>query len=151
MATRTTNQHAHHQGTHHVMGLGSIDFFCCGHCSIVWGMPAPFVEARRHDHASFRCPNGHVWSYSGDNAEEKLRKQLAEATRQRELARDRAASERAARDQAEASLRATKGHVTRLKNRAAAGVCPAGCKRHFTDLERHMASKHPEYAGEKKP
>jgi hypothetical protein len=34
-----------------------------------------------------------------------------------------------------------------MKKRAVAGVCPC-CNRHFRELERHMASKHPKYASE---
>lgn len=39
----------------------------------------------------------------------------------------------------------TKGVVTRTRNRIANGVCPC-CDRSFTNLQRHMASKHPDYA-----
>lgn len=39
---------------------------------------------------------------------------------------------------------AYKGHVTRIKNRIAKGICPC-CKRQFQNLARHMAHKHPDY------
>ena len=48
------------------------------------------------------------------------------------------------REEAEASLQATKGVVTRLKKRAIAGVCPC-CNRTFQQLAAHMAHKHPDY------
>lgn len=48
-------------------------------------------------------------------------------------------------DRVEGSLRATRGVVTRMKNRVSRGVCPC-CKRHFANLERHMDTKHPSYA-----
>lgn len=50
----------------------------------------------------------------------------------------------------EASRNAYKGQVTRLKNRAKNGVCPC-CNRHFENLQRHMASKHPSFTEEPQP
>ena len=44
----------------------------------------------------------------------------------------------------ERSHSATRGHVTRQKKRAAAGVCPC-CNRTFKQLARHMERKHPNY------
>lgn len=39
---------------------------------------------------------------------------------------------------------AARGQVTRLKRRAANGVCPC-CTRTFADLKRHMANQHPDF------
>lgn len=45
-----------------------------------------------------------------------------------------------------ARTRGYQGALAKTKKRAAKGVCPvAGCKRHFADVERHIASKHPDY------
>jgi hypothetical protein len=52
--------------------------------------------------------------------------------------------EREAKEQAERRLSATRGVVTRIRNRVANGVCPC-CNRTFADLHRHMASQHPEF------
>lgn len=40
-----------------------------------------------------------------------------------------------------------KGVLAKVKKRVAHGVCPC-CNRSFTDLRRHMESKHPEFAHE---
>lgn len=48
------------------------------------------------------------------------------------------------REAADRRTAAAKGRVTRLKNRAAAGVCPC-CNRTFQQLARHMAAKHPTF------
>jgi len=48
-------------------------------------------------------------------------------------------------ERTERRLSAQKGVTTRIKNRVANGVCPC-CKRSFTDLRRHMETKHPKYA-----
>ena len=39
---------------------------------------------------------------------------------------------------------AAKGQLTKVKKRVGNGVCPC-CTRSFTDLARHMESKHPAY------
>lgn len=48
-----------------------------------------------------------------------------------------------------ARTNAYKGNVTKLKKRASAGLCPC-CNRHFTNLQRHIASKHPDINKEEK-
>jgi uncharacterized Zn finger protein (UPF0148 family) len=58
---------------------------------------------------------------------------------------DNTARQKAAKEHAEASLRTTRGIVTKLKKRSAAGVCPC-CNRTFKQLANHMAQKHPDFA-----
>jgi hypothetical protein len=60
---------------------------------------------------------------------------------------DEIRAEREWRKQAQNQARAFKGRVTRLKNRAAAGVCPC-CNRTFAQLARHMATKHKGFTAE---
>lgn len=81
------------------------------------------------------CPLGHVFVYGGDSESKKLRDEL-----RRE--RDRLVAERARADGAEASLRTTKGHVTRLRKRVLEGECPL-CGQHLRDVARHVARVHP--------
>lgn len=88
---------------------------------------------------SIFCPLGHSHAPAGKSEAEKLREQ-----------KDRLeARHRALADQLEAetrSHRATKGQLTKVKKRIGKGVCP-GCNRHFADVERHMATQHPDLAG----
>jgi len=84
------------------------------------------------------CGNKTCWRESDDQKrikelQKKLEWEAAEVARQKD-----------ARDVAEASLQATKGAVTRMKRRVAAGTCPC-CKRTFKQLSAHMADKHPNY------
>lgn len=112
----------------------------CGVCGVAFGMSEGFVRARRNDHGNWYCPNGHGWSFASESDEERLR-------RERDQARDRAARERALRDQTEASLRATKGVVTKQRKKLArvkVGVCPC-CNRTFENLAAHMEMEHPEF------
>lgn len=112
-------------------------------CGIHFAIPTELYEhmqRRKGDRnpPECHCPLGHTMIFTGKT----------EAQRERELreaADARAAGLRAEKDQLLASNRALKGVVTRTKNRVGKGVCPC-CNRHFTDVERHMASKHPEYA-----
>jgi hypothetical protein len=106
----------------------------CGNCGIPFGIPDDLERARRQDGGAFYCPNGHRISWS-ETENAKLQRQL-------KFERDRIASERARADGAEASLRATKGHVTRLRKRVIEGECPL-CGQHLRDLERHMGRVHP--------
>jgi len=116
------------------IGLVTIE---CAKCGITFAMPSVYERARRNDHDTFYCPSGHGNHFPGKSEEEKLRDRLASERNLREGAERRA-------DATERSLRATKGVITKMKKRIGAGVCPC-CNRHFTALERHMATQHPEY------
>lgn len=116
----------------------------CANCAMLFAITDAFERQRRADGQTFYCPSGHSNVYRETEAE-RLRKKLAHAEQQRDWAET---SRKAARDQAERAERsaaAYKGRVTRLKNRAAAGVCPC-CNRSFENLRRHMAGQHPDYA-----
>jgi hypothetical protein len=117
----------------------------CYLCGVLFGMEAGFDKRRRNDHREWFCPNGHGQIYNGKTEAQQLKEQL-------DAARSLAAREAMWRREAEArteterrSAAAYKGHMTRIRNRIANGVCPAGCNRHFDNVERHIASKHPDF------
>ena len=104
-------------------------------CGIHFGVPSNLMEEyeTKAGGMSIYCPLGH----SMVPGEGSLQRKLDRAeTRNRALLDQLNAAER--------TRRALKGHLTRLRNRIAAGVCP-WCQRHFTQVERHVASKHPEH------
>jgi hypothetical protein len=104
-------------------------------CGISLAVPSNLeAHARERDGFAIYCPIGHTFVYR-DSYEKKLKaeRQRHEATRELLAAEER-------------SHTATRGHLTRQKKRVAAGVCPC-CHRHFENLERHMGSKHPDFAG----
>jgi hypothetical protein len=111
--------------------------WCCS-CGVVFGMPKELYRQRKADGDWFWCPNGHQQHYT-EREEDRLRRLLDNAE-----TRARACADQ--KDAAERSNRALRGVVTRTKRRVADGVCPAGCRRHFSNLERHMATQHPDYA-----
>ena len=114
----------------------------CSRCGLAFALPQEFINRRREDREPFYCPNGHALSY-GKTANEK---KIESLERNLEWARNSAMGHERRADAAERSLRATKGVVTKMKKRAAAGVCPC-CSRTFQNLARHMAGQHPEYGG----
>lgn len=106
----------------------------CGACAIPFAIPDDLYQSRRADGRSFYCPNGHFISWA-ETKNQRLARDL-------KWQRDQTAAERARADGAEASLRATKGHVTRLRKRVLEGECPL-CGQHLHDLARHIARMHP--------
>lgn len=116
-------------------------------CGISLAIPNDLYRwAQAAKHRPVHCPLGHEFVY-GDNETDRAnqRAKNAEAT----AARLRAGIQ-AARDQANAaerSARAYKGHLTRIKNRIANGVCPvSGCHRHFDQVQAHIETVHPDWA-----
>lgn len=115
-------------------------------CGIRHAIPSELrrEQSRAHDRGGWQgvyCPIGHKHAPAGTSEAERLRERL-------EREQDRAGRLAAERDQAEASARAYKGAATKARKRAGKGVCPVpGCGRTFQQLGRHMATKHPDYAG----
>ena len=107
----------------------------CGKCGVAFAIPESMRSEKERDGGNWFCPNGHSRVYR-ETVTEKLAKERA-----------RSARLVAERDQLDASLRATRGVVTRKTNelkRVKAGVCPC-CNRSFQNLHRHMETKHPDF------
>lgn len=107
----------------------------CGDCGVVFALDDDYISARRDDHRTWYCPNGHSRYYPTESNAEKYERLYRQSE-------DRAAATRAERDQIEASRRAWKGQVTRLRKAAIEGDCPL-CGQHLRDLARHVARIHP--------
>lgn len=121
-------------------GYTDLRVMACPVCGVTYAAPERLVDSGERDPDLYwYCPNGHHLHFPGKSEAQKLRE-----------ARNELARERARHDQTVASLRATKGVVTRQRaklERVSKGVCPC-CNRSFTDLRKHMANKHPEYKGQ---
>lgn len=102
----------------------------CHKCGVPYGIPDYFQERRREDHEAFYCINGHGACYSAANETEKLRSELEKANRAKQMALDSARMEAEQRKKAERKL-----------DRINKGVCTK-CNRTFTNIARHMQSKH---------
>lgn len=121
-------------------GYTTLEVDVCKTCGIMFALPEEMLDrARTHPDIWWHCPNGHQWHFPVRTEAQKLKD-----------VKDSLARERARHEQTTASLRATRGVVTKQKNRlrrVAKGVCPC-CNRHFKDVRRHMETKHPEYGGQ---
>ena len=112
----------------------------CPNCAVVFAIPERMQQERYNDGKSFYCPNGHSMSWSVTETD-RLHKKLADVEADRKYAWQVYQEADADRKRTAASLRVTKGHLTRLKNRVEAGVC-IHCNRTFQALAKHMKTKH---------
>ena len=110
------------------------------YCGIEFAIPKSLKKWMLQDERNgCHCPNGHSMHF-GNGELQRLRSEV-ERTKQRNVhLQDQ-------RDAAERSLTAQKGVNTKLKKRAANGVCPC-CNRSFVQLARHMTTKHPDFVGQ---
>jgi hypothetical protein len=115
-------------------------------CGMPHAVPSQLREHQLRQHhegrtpESIYCPLGHTHVPAGPSEVEKQKKRAVAAEARAQAIADQLQSE-------QRSHSATKGQLTKTKKRIGNGVCPC-CNRHFTNVERHMASKHPDYAGE---
>lgn len=117
----------------------------CSECGILFGIPGYFQVKAQEDGRTFYCPNGHKQAYI-ESAIKRLEREKAQLVARLDQEKAASQSARDQRDHVERRLKATKGVVTRIKNRTVRGVCPC-CEATFPDLELHMKEHHPEYEG----
>lgn len=110
--------------------------FECWVCGVPFALSAQFASAMRRDGTGFKCPRGCGLRF-GEGELVVARRQLADAQRELDAERQRAYTNHVAREKAERELK-------RVKKRVSGGACPC-CQRSFTNLGRHMATKHPEF------
>lgn len=116
---------------------GTMEIHSCPSCHMDYAAPEAFFRRISEGGGSWYCPQGHSVEFTTSHAEE-MRKLQQQLDRQKSRTRH-------LEDQYEAaqlSARSYKGHVTRIKNRIANGVCPF-CNRSFENVRNHMKSEHP--------
>lgn len=113
---------------------------CCV-CGVWFAMPNNLVKQRRRDGELFYCPVGHEQYFTDAEDKQKEIEHLKNALANQVAWTDQVEAEREA---VARKLSATRGVVTRIKNRVKNGVCPC-CNRHFENLQRHMGTKHPNW------
>jgi hypothetical protein len=122
---------------------------CCN-CKCSFAIPSELYQSALayREKLSFYCPYGHSQYFiTGETEEAKLRRER-NRLRQQIAEKDDTIREWIGRKETvERQLTATKGVVTRIKNRVGRGVCPC-CNRTFENLQRHMRGKHPTYVAE---
>lgn len=126
-----------------------LEAFTCGTCGGAYALSARYIAERRANGGRWRCPyctGNATWGYDGQTEVEKLRKRLQIEEAAKERAQQRATELSRSVDHERKRVQGYQGALTKIKKRIGNGTCPC-CQRHFVNVERHMASKHPEYAG----
>ena len=117
-----------------------VELVPCGACQSWVALTAKQLDELKSTHNTFYCPLGHPRAYNDKNYAELLKDEQRKVNemkiRQDELLLLVSGQKREIADQA------------RKLNRVEKGACPE-CKRHFVNVERHMANKHPQSESEK--
>lgn len=103
----------------------------CFDCGVFFAMESRFHSERKTHGYKFYCPNGHSQIYKKSEVQA-LKEQLEQKERELRASKCETLGERQLREKSERKL-----------ERVSRGVCPC-CQRHFVNLARHMATKHPE-------
>jgi hypothetical protein len=111
----------------------------CAQCGVAFGVSKDFQERRREDHEGFFCPAGHSNVYTGASEAQLLRRVLEQKENELRASKCETLNERNLREAAEVHAAKFQRKLKRVKK----GVCPC-CNRSFSNLARHMASKHSE-------
>lgn len=115
-------------------------------CGGVYALTADFLRQARETGKSWKCPYCGMSRCYRESDVQRLQKQLSDKEKAIVAERARHDQTREELSHTQRRLSAAKGVNTRTKNRISRGVCPC-CNRTFQDLQRHMATKHPSYAG----
>lgn len=107
----------------------------CKTCGVVHYIPTAMYLGLQENGGYYHCPNGHQWGWN--------------KAKEQELDRVHRERDRAVQEQARLAddAVAKEKEIARLKKRSAAGVCPC-CTRTFTNMSRHIKTKHPEMIAE---
>src|SRR3990167_4894499 len=112
----------------------------CPNCGVVFGITEEFEKRRRADGQTFYCPNGHTETYGkSEAAREREKREEAEKRLTAEKGWSQRLSENLETERR--SHAATKGKLTKAKNKAAAGQC-LKCRRPFMNVARHYETQH---------
>jgi hypothetical protein len=126
-------------------------FSKCWKCKTDFWMPDDLEAAARNSRGDITvyCAYGHPGCFKKKSDEQLEIDRLKQSIAQRddEIARQQRAIDfqRSAKERIQRSLTATRGVITRVKNRIGHGVCPC-CNRTFHNLANHMKSQHADYA-----
>ncbi len=126
----------------------------CYSCGVSFGINSQIYErAVVNKEGCIHCPAcGKTSGWYGKTPIQKVREEMQRklnvANNRADFHQAKASREKSRATAALKSLSATKGVVTKMKNRISKGVCPVpGCKRTFLEscMQRHIEAKHPEW------
>lgn len=113
----------------------------CITCGTVFGLSATLRNHCYQNGGYFYCPVGHSQGWNTANCKTNIDKLSAEIARLKSLVDYKDSRIEAERCKAAAA----KTTLTKERNRLRNGVCPC-CNRHFVNVERHLKTKHPNFA-----
>lgn len=121
---------------------------CCKCKTEMWIPDDLYSAAKKSQDIYVFCAYGHAQHYpEGEPEIEKIRRERDTLKQHMSRWMDEAAAQKRAKDAALRQAAASRGQVTKLRKRAGAGVCPC-CNRTVSQMARHMAAKHPDFAAE---
>jgi hypothetical protein len=120
----------------------------CPSCGVEVVVPSNLLSALRSNKREFFCVNGHPQSFR-EREVDRLQRQLEIEQAARRRAEELRQAALAEAETARRGAAVASGRLRALKQRVKNGVCPC-CHRSFVQLQRHIATKHPEFAAEPK-
>lgn len=120
----------------------------CPVCGIEYHVPSAWEREQKRlgGKGGWWCPNGHQRVYRTSD-EDDLRAERDRLKQDAAYKDDRIRELQVSSAIAWRKVSAAKGQITKIKKRASNGICPC-CNRTFSDLARHMGTKHPNYVAE---
>lgn len=118
----------------------------CWVCGCTFAMSSALKENMRSRGETLYCPKGCKLGLG----EPQWKKEMDRLKQSEDYYRQRSIENRELANRTERRLKATRGVVTRIKNRVGNGVCPC-CNRTFTNLQQHMHNQHPDFVLKKEP
>ncbi len=110
----------------------------CIICGVPYTVPEAVIAEQRKNGGYHSCPNGHSQGWGKGNTE------FDRVSRERDRLKQREAQLRDELAEQMAKVEEARKEAARLAKRASVGVCPC-CTRTFTNMARHMKTKHPDY------
>ena len=89
----------------------------CIACNVTYALTVEFNRKKREDHTNFYCPKGHPQRYPEKSDKEKLEEKLSKAQANFKHEQQCCINAHEETNAIERKLRATKGVVTKLKNK----------------------------------
>lgn len=122
---------------------GTFNVHTCPSCGVKYALESDFDVRKSNENGSWYCPNGHSVTHT-ESALQRAEKAAKRAQEFLDIERRQNERLHEAKDRAERRAAAARGQVTKIKNRVKNGACPC-CNRHFSNLERHMTTQHPDF------
>lgn len=117
----------------------------CGTCAVWHTIPKIIYDSYHAEGGFWHCPNGHQRGFrkgEDERKQEEVRLERDRLKQERAQLQDEIAAQKRKADEAKQRAHEAEKKFLNARRRHAAGVCPC-CNRTFTNVQRHMKTKHP--------